>query len=104
MLLKRTDDREVQGRFLSFEDKGYVTKGAKTKKFAVINRYNHSLLGYVKYFAQWKQYCFFPLNGILHKDNLDEVASFCRETSSAHREKRKAFPAPLEVQVVEAQP
>lgn len=101
--MKRIDDREVQGVFLSFEDKGYVTKGAKTKKFAVINRFNHTLLGYVKYFAQWRQYCFFPLNCILHKDCLDEVATFCRETTLAHREKRKAFPAPLEEPVVEAQ-
>lgn len=103
-MLVRIDDREVQGHFLSFEDKGLVAKGAKTRRFAVINRFNHILIGYVKFYAQWRQYCFHPLNCVLHDKCMREVADFCTETTSAHREKRKAFPAPLEETVVEAQP
>lgn len=100
-MFKRFDDRRVEGKFLNFDDKGIVSKGAKTRKFAVTSQYNGSLLGYVKFFAQWRQYTFFPLNCILNKDCLREVADYCVELTTAHREKRKAFPAPLEVPVVE---
>lgn len=92
MPFKRFDDQLVMGENLRYEDKGYVTAGAKTRKFAVYNSFNHSLIGYVKFFAQWRQYTFFPLNCILNKDCLREIADFCVEVTTAHREKRKAFP------------
>lgn len=102
MPLKRHDERLVHGEHMNFYDEGRVSNGAKTHKFSVTSSYNQSLLGYVKYFAHWRQYTFFPLNCIMNKDCLREVADFCVELTTAHREKRKAFPAPLEVPVVEA--
>jgi hypothetical protein len=99
--LTRFDDKRVEGKYLIFDDKGKPTKTATTRTFAVTSQHNGSLLGYVKFFAQWRQYVFFPLNCILNKDCLREVADYCVEQTSAWREKRKAFPAPLEVPVVE---
>lgn len=99
--LRRFDDRRVEGDHLNFDDKGLANKAATTRRFAVTSQYNGSLLGYVKFFAQWRQYTFFPLNCILNKDCMREVADYCVEQTAAHREKRKAFPAPLEVPVVE---
>lgn len=100
-MLTRFDDKRVEGKLLNFDDKGRVTKIAKTHKFAVINQYNGSLIGYVKFYAHWRQYTFFPLNCILNKDCLREIAEYCEEQTSAYRMKRKAFPASLEEQVVE---
>jgi len=31
-----------------------------TKVWRVLNRHHGDLLGYVKWYAQWRQYCFFP--------------------------------------------
>lgn len=101
MEFKRFDERMVQSNHLNFDDKGYVSKGAVTKKYAVSSRHNNSLLGYVKFFAQWRQYTFFPFNCILNKDCLREVADFCVELTAAQREKRKPFPASVEEPVVE---
>lgn len=101
MTFTRHDARMVNGEHLNYDDKGLVSKGSKTHKYAVTSRYNNSLLGYVKYYAHWRQFTFFPFNCILNKDCLREVADFCVELTTAHREKRKAFPAPLEETVVE---
>lgn len=92
MPLKRFDNKLVEGEDMNFDDKGVVSKGSKTHKFAVTSRHNNALLGYVKFFAQWRQYVFFPLNCILNKDCLREAADFCVELTTAHREKREAFP------------
>lgn len=102
MGIRRFDDKLVQGDHLSLEDKGIVTKGAKTRNYAVRSRYDHSLLGYIKFKAQWRQYTFFPLNCILNKDCLREAANLCEELTAAHREKREPFPVSVEKQVVEA--
>jgi hypothetical protein len=93
MPFKRFDDKLVQGEHLNFQDKGIVSKGAKTHKFAVNSRYDHSFLGYVRYKAQWRQYVLFPLNCVLNKDCLREVADYCEAVTAAHREKRQAFAA-----------
>lgn len=101
MGLRRFDERVVRGQYLSFEDKGKVSKGAVTNKFAVFNRIDRSFIGWVKFKGQWRQYVFFPLNCILNRDCLREVANFCEELTTAWREERKPFPVSVEKQVVE---
>ena len=95
MALKRFDDKLVEGEHLNFHDKGVVSKGAKTHKFYVTSRYNNSMLGYVRFYAQWRQYVFYPINCILNVDCLKEVADYCKESTTSQREKRQAFPASL---------
>lgn len=94
-MLKRFDDKFVRGEMLNFTDKGITVKNGTTRTFTVHSRYNQSLLGHVKWFAQWRQYAFFPLNCILNKDCLREAADFCDEVTTAHRMKREAFPASI---------
>lgn len=93
MAFKRFDEKLVHGEKFYYEDKGYVTVGAKTRKFAVFSRRNMGLAGYVKFFAQSRQYVFFPLHYFLDKDCLRELAEYCVEVTNAHRGKRQAFPA-----------
>lgn len=101
-MLKRFDEKLVEGKHQNFQDKGVVSKGATTHKFAVTSRYNQSLLGYVRFYAQWRQYVFYPLNCILNEACMRETADFCREATTAQREKRKSFPVPESEPVVEA--
>lgn len=88
----RIDGKLVKGEKFYYEDRGYVSPGAKTRKFAVTSRRNMSLAGFVKYFAQSRQYIFFPLNCLLDKDCLREIADYCVEVTTAHRNQREAFP------------
>ncbi len=112
MGFNRFDSKMVIGDHLHFEDKGYISKGATTRKYSAINRYTNSLIGYIKFYAQWRQYTFFPLNCVLNKDCLREIADFCVEATTAHREHREPFPASVkestkdsaEKTVVEGQP
>jgi len=102
MALKRVDEKFVVGEWLSYEDKGYISVTATTRKYLVKSRKDQSVLGYVKFFAQWRQYVFHPLNCILNKDCLREIAEFCIEVTTANRMKRLPFPASEQKPVVEA--
>lgn len=37
------------------------TKG-KTKVILIINRHHEEVIGEIKWFSRWRQYCFFPYN------------------------------------------
>ena len=41
-------------RFVEFEKK------EKTKVIAVVNKHHEEVLGMIKWFSRWRQYCFFP--------------------------------------------
>lgn len=87
-MLKTCDHNWVQGEYLNFKDEGLVSPGSVTHKFSVTSRQNSSLLGYVKWFIQWRQYCFFPMNAVFDKKCLREVAEFCERATDEHRAKR----------------
>lgn len=89
----RYDDKMVLSQHLSFVDKGFIGPKTKTRKFAVVSRFDQSLLGYVRWFPHWRQYVFYPLNCILNKDCLREAANYCEEVTSSHKQGRKAFPS-----------
>lgn len=76
-----------RGEYLNFKDEGKVNKLAKTRKFSVHSRHNGSMLGYVKYFVQWRQYTFFPFNAVFDKKCLREIADFCEKKTTEQREK-----------------
>jgi hypothetical protein len=62
----------------------------KTDVYAVINTQFNQRLGVVKWYASWRQYCFFPDSDTLyHKDCLREIANFIKRTMDSHVEKRQ---------------
>jgi hypothetical protein len=87
-MLTKLDAKWTQGEWLNFKDEGPVSPGSKTNKFSVWDRQGGIVLGYVKWFVQWRQYCFFPLNAVFDKKCLREVADFCEQTTQSHRENR----------------
>ena len=85
-MLIALNQKYTQGQYLNYEDEGPVSPGSKTHKFSVSSRYSGALLGYVKWFVQWRQYCFFPLNGaIFDKSCMREIAEFSERATETHR-------------------
>ena len=83
--IKRIDLDLFKSRNLTFRDDGLIHSGAKTRQFSVFNTSNRALLGYVKWFAFWRQYCFYPLNSVFDSQCLEQVALFMKETTAAHK-------------------
>jgi len=83
--IRRVDLDLFETSHLAFVDDGPVKKGAKTRQFSVYNKANRSLLGYVKWFPNWRKYCFFPLNSLFDDKCLMQVATFCLEATTAHK-------------------
>ena len=83
--IKRIDLDLFKSRNLTFRDDGLIHPGAKTRQFSVFNTSNRALLGYVKWFAFWRQYCFYPLNSVFDSQCLEQVALFMKETTAAHK-------------------
>jgi hypothetical protein len=83
--IKRIDPDWFQTSNLFFKDDGPVSKGAKTRRFSVLSRTTRSLLGYIKWFPNWRKYCFFPLNSLFDDKCLRQVAQFCEEATTIHK-------------------
>ena len=83
--IKRIDLDWFRSSNLFFKDDGPVSKGAKTRQFSVYSRTTRSLLGYIKWFSNWRKYCFFPLNSLFDDKCLLQVAQFCIEATAAHK-------------------
>jgi uncharacterized protein YprB with RNaseH-like and TPR domain len=55
-------------RFVEFEKK------QKTKVIAVMNKHHEEIIGMIKWFSRWRQYCFFPTNNTVWNINcLNDV-------------------------------
>lgn len=73
-----------RGEYLSFEDKGPVSIGAKTRVFKVSS--NGGFLGYVKWMARWRKYAFFAADCILDDACIDELSQFMKDRNTEQKE------------------
>jgi hypothetical protein len=92
-MLTELDHGWTQGEFLNFHDEGivvYKTNGKKgtTKIFNVYSRTNHSPLGVVRWFSNWRQYCYFCGDFIMDSRCLREVAEFCDTKTTEYKERQ----------------
>ena len=63
-----------------------LEKGEKTNKWYVIARRNEAVLGEIKWFGRWRQYCFFPVIGsVFNNGCMESICEFIKE----EMEKRK---------------
>jgi hypothetical protein len=85
IIIKRLDIDLFKSSHLIFRDEGLIKPGAKTRRYNVFDKTNRSLLGFIKWFPNWRQYCFFPLNSLFNCECLREVALFCEEVTTAHK-------------------
>jgi len=58
--------------YLDFADA--EVKDRKTKIIAVINKHHQEIIGEIRWFGKWRQYCFYPYNEtVWNKTCLDDV-------------------------------
>ena len=63
-------------KFINFK---LLEKKPKTSVYAVINIKLGNILGIIKWYSSWRQYCFFPeSNTVFNKDCLSDIEDFIR--------------------------
>jgi len=80
----------MASKYLSFLEIELTPK-KKTKIFAVKNKIYGDLLGYVKWYAPWRKYCFFANNTDLIFDSgcLTDISDFIENEMQKHRDVNK---------------
>lgn len=64
-----------------------INPGRKTKVWRVYSTHNGSWLGQVRWFPQWRRYCFYPgATVVMDSACLTEAASFCATQTAKHKE------------------
>jgi len=65
----------MNSKYLCFEELG---SNPKTKRFAVLNKTSEFVLGYVKWYAPWRRYCFFVNQAdlVFDADCLADIKDF----------------------------
>lgn len=87
-MLKELDNKWTRGTFINIKDLGRVSDRAVTHLYEVTSRTNGALLGYIKWFAHWRQYSFFPVDCIMEKVCMRDIADFCEQRTNERRQKR----------------
>lgn len=64
-------------QYLSFVEA--PTKG-KTKVIAIVNRHHEEIIGEIRWFGRWRQYCFFPRGETVWNTTcMDDVNSVIKQ-------------------------
>lgn len=63
-----------------------IDKNPKTNVYSVKNKKSDNLLGFIKWYGAWRQYCFFPINSTIYsRDCMKDINDFINKIM----EKRK---------------
>ena len=66
----------MHSRFIEFNFFTMSSSG-KTKVWEIISKVDDSVLGYIKWYANWRQYCFYPEgNTVFNKECLIDIHEF----------------------------
>ena len=70
-------------KFIEFN---LVEQKKKTSIYAVRNIKSQSIIGWVKWYPNWRQYCFFPELETIYSDGcLKDIIDFIRELNDPSR-------------------
>lgn len=94
-MLEQIDNMWVQGKYIFFHDEGLVSERAVTHVFSVADRMSKTRLGTVKWFMQWRKYCFFASDSVFDHNCLRDIADFCEMKTIERRAKREVEKARL---------
>ena len=86
-MIETVDEKWSRTTNLLFKDEGLIKPDARTRKYQVLSRRSNAWLGEVRWYAQWRQYTFFPVNSIFDRHCLREVADFCETKTLEQRAK-----------------
>jgi len=72
-------------KYLNF--KHYPQKqGCKTSLYIVHSKSSDAVLGMIKWYGPWRQYCFFPVTDTIWSDEcLEDVKIFTRDLNARHK-------------------
>jgi hypothetical protein len=60
----------------------------KTKVIDIVNLHHHEVIGEIKWFGWWRQYCFFPIaETVWNPKCLDDVQSVIKELMEERKKK-----------------
>lgn len=62
--------------------------GRKTDFIQVRSKSSNELLGEIKWYGAWRQYCFFPLNALFNSTCLDDIKKFLDKLNEEHKSKK----------------
>ena len=66
-----------------------IERGDKTNKYSIRNNKTEECLGFLKWYAPWKQYCFYPEEGTIWNSScLDDIGKVVRFLNNAHKSRR----------------
>jgi len=88
-MIEKLDETWMQGKYLFFHDEGLISDRGVTHTFSVIDGIIKTRLGTVKWFMQWRKYCFFANDSIFDHNCLRDIADFCELKTNERREKRR---------------
>lgn len=81
---------EQIGKYLKIEQLPQE-KGKKTVVWRVIGTRSLALLGLVKWYTAWRQYCFSPSAWtIFNRECLLDLTTFLEKINKEHKEKKKS--------------
>lgn len=86
--VERIDATWWQGKYLFFHDEGLISDRGVTHVYSVTDRISKSRLGTIKWFMQWRKYCFFANDSVFDSNCLRDIAEFCDIRTLERREKR----------------
>jgi hypothetical protein len=78
---------ELMSKYIRFE---LVAHKPKTDVYDVISRRHGDVLGQIKWYALWRQYCFFPADStVWNRGCLQHVQEFLLALMVARKEKKE---------------
>ena len=72
-----------KGEYILFQDKGYYSKGAKTRVYEVTS--SGQLLGHIKWSAPWRKYAFYTNNIIIEEGCMADLSEFLSARTGEQR-------------------
>lgn len=80
----------MKSKHLEFREIVDFAKQRKTNKYSVQSKFDHTILGEVKWHSHWRQYCFFPASDcVWSRDCLEDLALFIKELMEDRANKNK---------------
>lgn len=79
--------KKTEYKFIGFE---LLSETGKTTRWNIVNKaeLKHSI-GEIRYYPQWRQYCFFPfLSTVWNNTCLNDVNDFLKQLNDSRKKKR----------------
>lgn len=67
---------------------GPAYNGPKTHRWEIRSKSQGSILGWVRWYGPWRQYCFFPCEGTIYNNGcLESITQFLYDANLEHKAK-----------------